>query len=80
MKPRRADFVLVMQPHLVQPDFERKVEVFIGPGSIGITCASRALQQVWVFMFFDPGPGASEGPGWSSWAIRGPSRGLRGPS
>ncbi len=34
-----------------------------GEGGVGGALPlSRALQQVWVFRFFDPGPGASGGP------------------
>ena len=38
----------------------------------------RALQKVLVFMFFDPGPGGSEGPREGPEALRGPFRCFRG--
>ncbi len=65
----------------------------LGPGNEGPRAAitvmngtrplSRALQKVWVFRFFDPGPGASGGPRKVSlgypWAFPGPPEASRRP-
>ena len=44
---------------------------------------SRALQKVWVFRFFDPGPGLREAPGRPPqsypWAFPGPPEASRRP-
>ena len=59
-----------------RPRLEKR---YINQRKLAQEIASRALQKVWAFRFFDPGPGASGGPRKVPLGYPGPARGPRGP-